>query len=166
VNSTRENSANDLDVQGAIAKTIRETRRHDGTLIPVKVIADHLRVPEWKAYQIADGTRHLWAEELPTLVLGTGNHLALSVICRLAGGSFVPLPSAPAALADDYRFASEALLQFGQSMQAYADAIHDGRITDAEADAIKREGHEAISAILALVEHAATKARQRAEVRS
>ena len=148
-NASGESSV--LTVQDAIVRTVDAA---DAAGRPMKALAQDTRISGSRLYEIYEGRKRLWAEEVPVLVKATGDPLIVSAIAKACGGAFVPLPLVVGVLSDDYRHASDALAQFGQTMQAYATALTDGRITQSESEQIHHEGHEAITAILALMAHA------------
>ena len=126
--------------------------------VPIKAMAAETRIAGSRLYEIYEGKKHLWADEVPALTRVTGSSLIVATIARACGGTFVPLPTAPSALATDLRLASNAMHEFAQTIQAFSEALADGRITQAEAERIAGEGHEAIAAILALMHHAQERA--------
>lgn len=74
----------------------------------------------------------------------------LQALCRLAGGTFVPVPGDGSTLD---QAAMAAIKEFGAFLEAQAKAILDGKVTDRELARIEREGEDAILAIVAIVEH-------------
>lgn len=144
-----------LTVQEAIVATMHQASRAGQ---PVKALAQDTRISVGRLYEILEGKKHLWAEEIPVLVRATQSSLVMAALARACGGSYVPLPSGPQVLSTDMRLASDAMHEFAQTIQAFSEALGDGRITHEEAERIAREGHEAISCILALVQHATDRA--------
>lgn len=152
---TGETSAQVHTVQDAVAATFDQANANG---LMIKALAQDTRIPGSRLYEIYEGRKRLWAEEIPVLVRATGSHLVLDVIARACGGTFVPLPSSPSVLEADLRVASDAMHEFAQTIQAYSSAVADGRITRDEAEQVTREGHEAIAAILSLMQHAQNRA--------
>ena len=140
-----------LTVQDAIAVTLDQASKAGRT---IKVLADETRIPGSRLYTCFEGRHRLRAEEVPAIVRATGNPLIVATIARACGGTFVPLPSSPSTLASDLKVASDAMQQFSETLQAFSDALSDGRMRQDEADRVSREGHDAVTAILALIEHA------------
>ena len=154
-NHRGEISAEVHTIQDAIVSTFHQAHA-DGLVI--KALAQDTRIAGSRLYEIYEGRKHLWADEVPALVRASGRSLIVATIARACGGTFVPLPTAPSALATDLRLASDAMHEFAQTIQAFSEALADGSITAGEAEIITREGHEAIASILALMHHAETRA--------
>jgi hypothetical protein len=140
-----------LTVQDAVVATFHEANRRGK---PIKALADDTRIPGSRLYECLEHRKRLWAEEVPALVHATGNPLIVATIARACGGTFVPLPSGHATLPSDLLAATQAMEEFADTMRAFSKAIADGCVTAAEADRVTTEGHEAVTAILALIEHA------------
>lgn len=126
-----------LTVQEAIAETIRASRAADGALLPVKVVADLMGVPEWQAYRMACGDRKLRAEEIATLVRVTGNTLLLRVIALESGCAVFQLPvSTPSdrALFDE---TAALIRQLAATLDAVQETMADGVVLPSEADDVR-----------------------------
>lgn len=144
-----------MTVQDAVVATINDASKRGHVL---KALAQDTRISGSRLYEIYEYRKRLWAEEIPALVLATRNPLIVATIARACGGTFVPLPSSPTTLQSDLAAASSAMREFAETMQAFTAAIADGRVTDDDAEQVSEQGHQAITAILALIAHAERRA--------
>lgn len=85
----------------------------------------------------------------------TGSNLPAQVMCRALGGAFVPLvrvDTVPSAMVVSLAI---SVREFGEFASDAAEGIADGKISHEELESITIKGHEAIEAILHMVNLAA-----------
>ena len=126
--------------------------------IRARDIAAAMGLDEFKLYELAnpDSTRHLWITDMIQLFLCGGRDDRLfQEACGKVGGIFVDVEKyvgrdAEADLAD-------VLREAGDFCAKGADALADGKVTPGERDHLRREGAEAIVAIVAFLARAGVK---------
>ena len=79
----------------------------------------------------------------------TGNYVHLDMVCRTAGGVFVPTPKVSADYADINHHTGEILRQVADVVQSPASILADRHISDAELAENDKQVDEAITALLA-----------------
>ena len=124
---------------------------------------DDVHVSRAYLYELANphrpdrGIRTLAVAAALTTVTRRG--VLLQFLCRAQGGAFVQLPAGvDAGASDEARLAADALREFSQAMEAFADGAADRSWSPDEVARLEREGHEAIEAVLRAVAHARRRA--------
>ncbi|WP_235957010.1 phage regulatory CII family protein [Fundidesulfovibrio magnetotacticus] len=121
--------------------------------IPAQTIADLL---DWKyatmMSELSGQPGHkLGAERILPLLDVTGSDAPLHFLARERGGVFVKLPQVEGPLEPVTRQCLVAMREFGELVGATSDALVDGAISPEEAKHILRLGHEAVTAVMALL---------------
>jgi hypothetical protein len=119
--------------------------------LPAKALADLVGVSYSTLAQFADDAQEaqIPVRRLVSLVASADNLAVLDHLEALAGRVAFRVPTG-------LHLAStgEAIRQFGEWVSAHSEALRDGTVSQEELVTIEREGHEAIAAIAAALEHA------------
>ena len=161
-NPTSESSAQ-ITVQEAVTATVHHTHDVEGRHVPPKAIAQGMNVSTAHLYEIADESRPIKAkaDELPSLVLSSGNFLVLDVIERAVGRVAFAVPACHRA-GDVLALTAKAAKEFGAFLQEIATDDADGKWTTAEIARLRRQRDylfAAVSAAMARAEQAERKGR-------
>jgi len=121
--------------------------------IPAQTIADLL---DWKyatmMSELSGQPGHkLGADRILPLMDVTGSDAPMHFLARERGGVFFKLPQAEGDMKPITRQVLVAVREFGELAGATAGAVEDGTITVEERAHILREGHETLTAIVALL---------------
>jgi hypothetical protein len=137
-----------LTVQDAITLAVHHT-----TECPPKLLADRMGRSHRYILDVGDEFRDakLKAEEVAPFVIGTGSLTLLQVIARECGCAVYELPEVDATSTDALQGCAKVLKETADVASAIANAAKDGVYTPAEAERIRREGEQAIAAVLAAV---------------
>ena len=88
---------------------------------------------------------------LPALVTATGSDAPLRLLARACGCLFVRVPDADVPGHPLTAQLADTVKEFGELMATMGDALADGRITQAEARRIARDGHDVMDAVMAVI---------------
>lgn len=95
----------------------------------------------------------LGADRILPVMKVTGSDAPMHFLAREMGGVFVRLPAlAEGELAPVQQQCLVAVKEFGELVAATAEALMDGTITREERDTITKEGQEAVTAIMGLLQ--------------
>lgn len=129
---------------------------------PLKLIAEEIGMsenylyrsclPEPEESEIGTGCRFP-LKKLVSLVRCTGDFSVLDFIEQSLGRAAFPLPTSSCTLSDLYRLAMVSVREFGQFMAEMEADLVDGKITAAESARIRKEGYEAVQAIVNLLQN-------------
>mgnify|MGYP001063823807 CR=1 FL=1 len=93
----------------------------------------------------------LGADKVLPLMDVTGSDAPLHFLARERGGVFVKLPPLGGGLAPVQEQCLLAVREFGELIGSTAEAIMDGSLSAEDKGRIRREGHEAVTAIMGLL---------------
>ena len=88
---------------------------------------------------------------LPALVQATGSDAPLKHLARACGCLFVRVPDAGADGHPLTTQLAETVKEFGELMATLGETLADGRIEQAEARRIARDGHDVMTAVMAVI---------------
>lgn len=90
-------------------------------------------------------------DRLLPLMAVTGSDAPMQFLARELGGVFIRLPEVCGDVAPVQRQCMVAIKEFGELMAACAEALADGVLEPHEQAKIRKVGHEAVTAIMALL---------------
>ncbi|HMM38998.1 MAG TPA: transcriptional regulator [Desulfovibrio sp.] len=93
----------------------------------------------------------LGADLVLPLMEAAGSDAALHFLAREMGGAFVRLPEAAPGVEPVQRQCLVAVKEFGELVARTAGGLADGELSERDRRDILREGHEAVTAIMALL---------------
>jgi hypothetical protein len=137
----------------SLAEVLRQTVKRSASGIPAETVADLLGKPYATLMSELSGQpgHKLGADLVLPLMEITGSDAALHFLAREMGGAFVRLPQAAPGAEPVQRQCLIAVREFGELVGRTAQALADDRLTAQERREILREGHEAVTAIMALL---------------
>jgi len=91
-------------------------------------------------------------EMLLPIMNASGSDRPLEFLAGMRGGVFFKLPNAPAGLSRSEQQALKAVKEFGDLMGEFQQRASDGDISTEDRKVIRKEGHEAVAAILSFLE--------------
>ncbi len=141
--------------QAALASIVHESYDEHGRRLTVGRIAE--RMGERESYLAPRLSPYDDTHTLPwTKVVGvthaTRNGALIEHLCRETGYVPVKLPKVDAANIDVIEHAGAAAKEFGDVMAEAGKALADGRVKPDEADAFRKQAHEAVAAIMQFVQ--------------
>lgn len=138
----------------SLASVVHQAVKRAPNGLPVHTIADLLGKPYATLMSELSGQpgHKLGADLVLPLMEIAGSDAPLHFLCREMGGVFLKLPVVQAGGDPVQQKCLESVREFGEMIGSVAEALADGRLTGEERKRIRQEGHEAVTAIMALLQ--------------
>jgi len=127
---------------------------------PLKAVAEEIgmaesylsrsALPDTEDSDTGSGCRFPLKKLIP-LIHATGDFSVLDFIEQSLGRVAISLPRASKDLPDICRLTMQTVKEFGQLISEIEEGVADGKISKKEQSRIRKEGHEAIQAIMNLI---------------
>ena len=99
----------------------------------------------------------LGAERMLGIMKITASRAPMQYLARELGGVFIELPECPAGCHEITRSLLQSIREFGEFASEVGQSLEDGTITEPELSKISSEGHEALTAIMRVIQLAKAK---------